>query len=337
MTVYDLRPLVQSVQEIVASHRLGPDGAYRRWNWPDTEGKRELGLNPYGVADAANILYTINAFPSAPEERADWINVLRGLQSEKDGMFYESTHHEIHTTAHCIAALELFDARPQHPLKALAPYRVISAMRHYLDQLNWRGQPWAQSHRGAGLYAALTLAGEVSLEWKEAYFAWLLNNTDPATGLVRKGCIGPISTQFGDTLFPHLAGTFHYLFNQESDHQPLQYPAALVDTCLELFAHRTFPIGGRISFSEIDWTYCLNRALRQSHHRTDEARAALEKFAGEYFPYLLSLDPKTDDGLNDLHSLFGALCCVAELQAALPGVVRTEKPLRLVLDRRPFI
>jgi hypothetical protein len=28
---------------------------------------------------------------------------------------------------------------------------------------------------------------------------------------------------------------------------------------------------------------------------------------------------------------------VAELQQALPGLIRTERPLRLVLDRRPFI
>ena len=101
--------------------------------------------------------------------------------------------------------------------------------------------------------------------------------------------------------------------------------------------HPDISAGIRISFSEIDWVYCLNRALRQSHHRSDEAFAALEAFAAEYLPFLLSLDTTKDDGLNDLHSLFGALCCVAELQAALPGTIRTEKPLRLVLDRRPFI
>jgi hypothetical protein len=52
---------------------------------------------------------------------------------------------------------------------------------------------------------------------------------------------------------------------------------------------------------------------------------------------LLSLDPNTDDGLNDLHQLFGAVCAVAELQQALPGLLRTDRPLRLVLDRRPSI
>jgi hypothetical protein len=35
--------------------------------------------------------------------------------------------------------------------------------------------------------------------------------------------------------------------------------------------------------------------------------------------------------------LFGAVCALAELQRALPGEIRSERPLRLVLDRRPFI
>ena len=39
----------------------------------------------------------------------------------------------------------------------------------------------------------------------------------------------------------------------------------------------------------------------------------------------------------DLHLLFGMVCCLAELQQALPGTFRTQRPLRLVLDRRPFI
>ena len=43
------------------------------------------------------------------------------------------------------------------------------------------------------------------------------------------------------------------------------------------------------------------------------------------------------DGFNDLHMLFGSVCALAELQLALPGIIVTEKPLKLVLDRRPFI
>ena len=66
-------------------------------------------------------------------------------------------------------------------------------------------------------------------------------------------------------------------------------------------------------------------------------KEAILDFAKEFVEYLDSLDFETDDGVNDLHMLFGAVCALAEMQAALPGVVETTKPLRLVLDRRPFI
>lgn len=60
-------------------------------------------------------------------------------------------------------------------------------------------------------------------------------------------------------------------------------------------------------------------------------------FADGYLDFLMSVDPNTSDAFDDLHALFGALCCVAELQQFLRGYLYTEKPLKLVLDRRPFI
>ena len=53
--------------------------------------------------------------------------------------------------------------------------------------------------------------------------------------------------------------------------------------------------------------------------------------------YLEELDADTHEGMNDLHALFGTVCVLAELQAALPGKLNSVQPLRLVLDRRPFI
>jgi hypothetical protein len=38
---------------------------------------------------------------------------------------------------------------------------------------------------------------------------------------------------------------------------------------------------------------------------------------------------------EDLHALNGTMS--AELQQAVPGLLRTERPLKLILDRRPFI
>ena len=332
----DLQPCLDTVDSLVDRHALGPPGAYARWTRPNASGPRDLGLNPYGCADAVNLLYTLGKLPRAREERSAWIDTLQGLQDPEDGFFREATHHPIHTTAHCVAALELLDAGPLHPLRGLAPLREPGAMEAFLDSLDWPGNPWLESHRGAGLYAALVLVGDVDAAWEERYFAWLSREVDPPTGLLRRGCVSQ-TPEDQPLLFPHLAGTFHYLFNFEHARRDLPHPAALVETCLRIFEKELFPFSRFVGFAEIDWVYCLTRSLRRCDHRVAEAHRALAAFAERHVTFLASLDPDTDDGLDDLHALFGTLCALAELQAALGDRLRSDPPLRLVLDRRPFI
>jgi hypothetical protein len=110
-----------------------------------------------------------------------------------------------------------------------------------------------------------------------------------------------------------------------------------VETCLRIFEKELFPFSRFVGFAEIDWVYCLTRSLRRCDHRVAEAHRALSAFAERHVAFLASLDPDTDDGLDDLHALFGTLCALAELQAVLGGALCSDRPLRLVLDRRPFI
>jgi len=112
----DLRPFIDQVGAIVGRHSLGAPGAYRRWLHGDAR------VNPYGSADAANIFYTVGHWPGAAE-RAAWVDELCAMQDACTGLFQEETHHPFHTTAHCIAALELFDAAPRHALSAMHALR----------------------------------------------------------------------------------------------------------------------------------------------------------------------------------------------------------------------
>lgn len=328
----DLSPFLAAALAIIDGARVEP-GVYRRYSGSFGDG---LGPDPYGAADAANILYTLGRLPPTAEGRAASVAGLNALQSA-DGLWREETHHPIHTTAHCVAALELFDARPSRPLTALHPYRDRKAMADFLDGLRWRDDPWRASHQGAGLFAALVIAGDVDAAWTDAYVAWLHENVDPASGFWRRGDVVPVTHSGVSTVFPHLAGSFHYLFNLEHLHAKHPAPAALIDAALAIYEDDPFPLGATVGFAEIDWVYCLNRARRQSDHRFAEAQAALEGFQARYIDYLFSLDPPTNAKLCDLHSLFGVICALAELQAALPGTMRAPTPLRLVLDRRPFI
>jgi len=122
----NLDSLTEKFAGIVASHELG-EGKYARWLWQNKARNRDLGNNEYGCADAANILYTIGRFPTG-EKREESLKALLDLQNNITGLFHERTHHHIHTTAHCVAALELFDARPRHPLTELKRFQTVEGL-----------------------------------------------------------------------------------------------------------------------------------------------------------------------------------------------------------------
>jgi hypothetical protein len=332
--VFDLSPIVQTLEQSLEACATGRPGEVRRWTGPGPG--RDLAPNPYGCADAANLLYTVGRFPAGAHERTGFTSALQAFQDPETGFFREGTHHEIHVTAHCAAALELFEELPVHPLRALGRLDEPGALETFLDELAWRDDPWLASHQGAGVYAARVLAREASSPWEDRYFTWLDDACDSATGLWRRGCLAR-PYRWGESRFPHLAGTFHYLFNYEHARRAHPYPASLIDTCLSIFAEGEWPLGRTVSFAEIDWVYCLSRAMRQSSHRRDEGEGALREFAARYVPFLEELDWSADDGGSDLHRVFGVACALSELQRAVPGMLRSPRPLRLVLDRRPFI
>ena len=328
--------LISRIKATVENHRLEQEGAYARWLWQDEKNSRELGINEYGCADAINLLYTINEFPRDFKSRENLIKVLQSLQDPETGLFKEKTHHFIHTTAHCTAALELLDARPLYSFRGLEEYKSVEGLIQLLEGLNWEKSPWAGSHQGAGIYAALKLNEEIDSQWEKAYFDWLWENADRQWGFWKKGIIGCPETA---PMYYYLAGGFHYMFNLEYAKQPLRYPEKIIDTCLALYDNNQIKsnFGQGIGFIDVDWIYTITRPLRQSGYRREDCITVLRKFAGEYLDWMYDIDYKSHDGFNDLHLLFGTSCALAELQTALPGEIQTTKPLRLVLDRRPFI
>lgn len=338
----DLRELVNDIEAVVKSHELPTPGQYTRWLWQDAKNERQLGVNEYGCADAANILYTIGKFACDEETRKARIRELKALQNKETGMFVEATHHTIHTTAHCCSALELFDEKPDVPLYGLHKYFDKKELYNLLDGL-FEVNPWPASHQGAGVYAALETAGEMTHEFSENYFNWFWENACEKTGFWKKGIVdkAPVANDYKGAfpLFAFMAGGFHYFFNHEHAHKAIRYPEKMIDSCIKMYTENGLPdyFAKRCNFIEVDWLYCLNRARRQSTHRNDEAVELIRDFGKRFTDWICNIDHKTDDGFNDLHMLFGSVCALAELQAALPGEVITDRPLRLVLNRRPFI
>ncbi len=324
--------LLSFVLLAVKEHSLGL-GKYARWRIPAEN--RNMGTNEYGCADAANILYTLGLLPEDADERRAFIATLRAFQ-KKNGLFEEPTHHPLHTTAHCIAALELFDAKPRYALAYHnEQFDTEEKLTAFLAQLAWKSDPWNASHQGAGLFSAMVLAADMPLSWQNAYFDWLTQNCDPLTGLGLNGAHGE------KPLLHHLAGWFHYLFNFIYAKRAIPHAEIAVDSCIDLYRNELKTLshfGHSVSFAEIDWVFILNRASAQSGHRREEAKGALREFSWDYLDYLEhDIETAYKHRFDDLHGTFGALCAIAELQAALPGEILSTVPLRLVLDRRPFI
>lgn len=333
----DLQPIVKAALAAVDSAKLGP-GRYSRFL--GSQRARRAGgadLNPYGCAAAACVLYTTGNFPRDADERAASIATMQANQSPETGMFSEPSHNAYHSTAYVPAALELFDAAPLHPLRGLHPLLETGGIEKLLDGLDWLKKPWGQAHLGAGSFAALHIAREAPMAWQDRYFAWLWAEQDPRTGLWRKGCQPPDGGKDAAPFFDHLASSFHYLFNHVVAHRPIRYPEAMIDSALRVRRENLYSLGKGPGFSEIDWIYCLTRPLRQCGHRFAEVQAEVQTFAREYATNLLAHVAKNRVPFEDLHALNGTMSAFAELQQAVPGLLRTERPLKLILDRRPFI
>ena len=333
--VINIDSVISKIRKTIATHELENPGEYTRWLWQNPAGNRVLGLNEYGVADAANMLYCIGDFQMNDEMRAGFKKTLKAFQNPQTGMYVEATHNTIHTTAHCSAALELFDDKPLTIPHDIAQYQDVDKLREFLKNLNWAKSPWNESHKGAGVYASFFNCRMTTAAWRKAYVEFLTENCDPEYGMSFKGSI-----QTGEApVEHHLFGWFHYMFCLESAHAAIPMPEKLIDTCIDLYTNGGFSNNfyEEIGFRQIDWVFAINRASRQTPHRFGEVKELLRHFAVKYFEYLHNVDENTDDRFNDLHALFGAVCAIVELQLALPGEIESEFPLKSVLDRRPFI
>ena len=118
---------------------------------------------------------------------------------------------------------------------------------------------------------------------------------------------------------------------------PLRYPEKVIDSCIEIWDNNNWTdFAKQMAFVDIDWVFCMTRAHQQTPHRWDEVESCLEQAAVRMADMWLGSIERIDN-YNDLHAVFGSVCCLAELQRALRGKLLTDKPLKLVLDRRPFI
>ncbi len=177
----NMESFLAKVHTSLEAHRAVEEGGYRRWllDAPQAE--------LYGTSDAAIIQYTIGELPREQDGRQQLVERLQSFQDREDGLFTGAGHHPIHATAFAISAMELLDAKPLRPLEGLRGLRSHQELHRFLDGLDWRREPWLDSQKGAGIYAAMVLSGEADTAWEDWYFEWLWQEADPVSGLWRRG------------------------------------------------------------------------------------------------------------------------------------------------------
>ena len=327
-TTFDLREFVQWIlAEFDPSVRL-PGGAGRYARKPG-EATPEL----YGTADMACILYTLGRLRPTEPERAEWAAAFQLYQQPDTGWLVEKsrTHDPLHNTAFALAAMQLLDLAPAHPVQMGAEF---ADPRAFLATLNWQTEVYLGSHRGAGVGAIHALVPALNTPaWFDAYFAACDRYFDPHNGMMGVG-----KPPGGDS--DQVGGTFHYGFLYEHFNRHLPFPEARIDAVLGTQMADGFWRADNHHWLTLDAIFLMTRSLRHTTHRFDDVRACVRRVMG-----ILMQEAFSPEGRKTalapripVHSVTALVSIAAEAQKFLGArEVITEHPLKLILDRRPFI
>lgn len=331
MNPMDAQPVLDAALATLNTCRLdGPPGRYR--SYVDGPGEAD----PWSAAAAVNMLYAMDLLPGDPQERAEWVAFLQSLQDPGTGMVPAGDADEsLLLTASIVSALTCLDAAPLHPPHEILALSEPDELREWLRELCWCHDPERAARKMGALYGILVRGGETGPAWEAQLFDWILAEADEHTGLLRRDCLAPVELEGQWTLLPYLCAAMYPLALGTYACEPIPLPWRLIDTALEVMDyHRTlfFKPGGQ---RHLPWVYVLARCRKLTAHRFEEVRQALERFAPPYLDFL-------QDQIR--HSRFHAppyiqwdIAVLAELRAELPGLVRTRRPLRRILDRHPFL
>jgi hypothetical protein len=291
----------------------------------------------YGVADMACVLHTIRRLRVTPTQRAEWAAVFDEFQDPLTGHYVErgrASHVELHVTAYTLAAMELLDLESTRPLRFADTLRTPRAATAFVETLDWASWVYLESHQGAGLGAIFALAPSLRMpSWFDAYFAALDERVDPANGMH-----GVDKPPEGD--LDQIGGTFHYAFLYEYANRRLAHAEARIDAVLGLQRDDGLWDPENPWWLTLDGVYLLTRGVRHTGHRRADVESAVRRSVAAVAEVALDPDERVAVFGEPMgtHALVAVVSLLAEAQQFL-GVdeVATDQPLRLVLDRRPFV
>lgn len=334
MTPLDAQPVLDAVLSLLSACRGNGPGAYSRV--PADPGQGGIKPpDPLACAAAAHILYMLGVFPGRSSERDAWIDILRGFQDPETGLVKVDGIADLRATAACAAALECFDVPPSHAPRALMEHATPRDLPAFLNLLPWDEDAEEAGETAAAVFTVLVLTSTVGRDWENAWFRWFEAQNDAHTGLTGKGGISPVSLLGHWTLLPHVSGHARVLFSHVHARVPHPHPWRLTDTLLDMLEINQSIFSVVPDAREFSLVFSLCRSMRITAHRHEEALRALRRFT---YRHLSFLETQAKSGkLLDLVVASRVVCLLAELQQTLPGAIHTRRPLRQILDRRPWI
>jgi hypothetical protein len=337
---WDVRPFLAWISdEYLPSLRAGPGpGEYAR-----RPGDDDAAL--YGSADVACILYSLDRLDPSPEESAAWLEVLSGFQDAESGFFVDRSAmlSTAHNTGFAVGAMNLLHRELRNGELPKAPLRFAGLVREPADavrfaaSLNWRTDCYEAGENLIGHAASFF---NVSHSMPREWFEWLVDYVERTKMDQANGMVGVDKPAGGD--LDQIGGTLHFDFFWAALGRQLPFAPARTRALLGLQLPSGLWDPTNPWWLSFDAVYMLRRALPDlPDDQAGSVRAAVARATAALTERSSDPDLRKSDFVDPwigAHMLTGAVSFFAYAQQVLgESRVITERPLRSVLDRRPYI
>jgi hypothetical protein len=337
---WDIRPFeAWIVDEFLPSLWVGPGPAdyARRPGDPDTA--------LYGTADVACILYSLGRFDEAAGTADAWLGVLSEFQNEASGFFVDrgGMLSTAHNTGFAIGAMNLFQPDlhngelPRWPLRFGQLVEQRADAERYVATLDWRNNCYEAGEDLVGHASSFFNVEDVV---KPAWFDWLVNDIQDTLLDHANGMVGVGKPAEGD--LDQIGGTFHFDFFWGALDLRLPFAQARAKSLLGLQQSNGLWDPNNPWWLTFDAIYMLGRTLPDlAVDEVQQVLAAIARSVSTVAERAANARQRTSDFVQPwigAHMLTGALSLFAYAQQVLgENRVKTSRPLKLVLDRRPYI
>jgi hypothetical protein len=337
---WDLRELEAWIaDDFIPSLRTGPQaGQYAR-----RPGEPETAL--YGAADVACILYTLDCLEPSPEDADGWIDALSAFQDAPSGFFVDRSGAltTAHNTGFAVGAMNLFCRELRNGKLPRAPLAFVDQIASPADAelfaatLDWRNNCYEAGEILVGHASTFfNVADTVSQTW----FHWLVQYIEETKLDSVNGMVGIDKPAAGDG--DQIGGTLHFDFLWAALKRTLPHARERAAALLGLQQPNGLWDDANPWWLTFDAIYMLGRTMPElPDDDAAEVRKAIASAVSTLAARALDPTQRAADFVEPwigAHMVTGAISLFAYAQQLLgPDRVITNRRLKLVLDRRPYI